>query len=146
MKSALTAILFFLVSGIAYSQFSVTSAVGYGLKVNSELDYNAFQSSISVSETYKIDKFKVGSIQLGVNDSTASFFVGVKTSYEAWKIDEDRDIEVSAATLTGFNGELLAGVGVFYNYKDMFIGLDNYFETKNKEYWGILNVGLYISR
>ena len=146
MKSIFFAILLTLaISNISYSQFRMTTSVGYGLKVNSRYDFELFQSSISVTPQYDIDKINVSAVIMAVNDSTAELFTGIKGGYQVWSEDTKR-LVISASALKGFEGKTLFGGGVSYTVDNTFVSADAYQENENKEFWAMLSAGVYILR
>lgn len=144
MKLILTAIFFFLAAN-AFSQFSLSSSVGYGVKVNSEFEYEIFQSSIQVTPQYQIDKFNIAIVGLSINDSSANVYGGLKTGYSVWKKD-NKQLALSLSALQGTEGKTLLGGGLSYEVDNTFISADFYNENKFKNFIANLSFGIYILR
>lgn len=141
--NALIVMLVLLTACNIQAQFSLSTAVGYGIKSNSSMDYTLFNSSIQVNPQYDIDKINISAIALAVNDSIADFYSGIKTGYQIWE-DGYKKLQISAAALAGFEGKLLTGGGVTYTVSNTFLNLDCYYEKKRMEFWTNLSVGIFV--
>ena len=132
-------LLVFLPS-ICFGQFSLTSSIGYGINVNSKGDYTLFQSSVTITPQWTIDKIVIGAVSNAVvTDSTTTLFNGIQLSYPVW-IEKEKSITIAGHSLLGFEGDMLNGGSISYNVGD--VGLDAVLsqEYNRKEFWGVLNL------
>lgn len=145
MKKGLTILFVFMFCNIAQSQFSVSAGMGYGIRINNNMDYDLFQSTVTVEPQYNLGKFKISAVALAVNDSTADFFTGIKPSYKIWETSAE-SFALSISAMQGLEGKQLLGGGITYEYTNMYVSGDAYHEVKNNQFIGNLSVGIYILR
>lgn len=146
MKKVIVILLMlFAVSNISNAQFELSGSIGYGVRVNNNLDYDLFTSVLSIEPQYDFGKFKLSAIALSINDSTADFFTGIKPSYTVYSAGNN-SISISLSALQGLEGKQLLGGGVIYSYINMFVSADAYHEKKNNQFIGNISVGYYLLR
>ena len=145
MKKALLLVLFFL-STSAFAQFDLSSSVGFGIEVNNKLDYQLFQTTVSVEPQYRIDKITL-SLQSEAmqNDSNTLFFTGLKAGYEFWN-QKNKSLQVTCHALLGTEGRKKLGGGLTYVVDNISLNLDLSQEYKAKTFIGILSVGYVLTR
>lgn len=134
-----------LISVNAFSQFSLSGALGYGIRINNTLEYDLFQSSVSVEPQYDFGKFKLSAVALSINDSIAEFYTGIKPSYQVYE-SGNHIFDISVSALQGLEGKQLLGGGITYGYLNMFVSADGYNEFQSKQFIGNMSVGYYFLR
>lgn len=134
-----------LISVNAFSQFSLSGSVGYGIRINNTFEYDLFQSSVTVEPQYDFGKFKLSAVALSINDSTADFYTGIKPSYQVYE-SGNHTFDVSVSALQGLEGKQLLGGGITYGYLNMFVSADGYNEFQSKQFIGNMSVGYYFLR
>ena len=144
LKNFLVVILA-LISVNAFAQFNVSAVVGYGIRINNNLEYDLFQSSVSVEPQYDFGKFKLSAVALSIYDSTADFYTGIKPSYQVYE-SGNHLFDLSVSALQGLEGKQLLGGGITYGYMNMYVSADAYNEFQNKQFIGNLSVGYYFLR
>ena len=134
MKTLLIAILLF-VSVNCYSQFSVVTLVGQGIKLNSEFDYSIYQTSIMLTPTYQIGKVTLSEINTSfITDSTTEFAIGISPAYILYDDTfEMKKFSISGVAMFGNYNKQYYGGGFGYETENMTIGLQYLYETKLKE-------------
>lgn len=145
LKGLLLALLFtVLVVSTSTAQFQVSATAGYGGKINKNLDYSLFQSTVTSELKCKIDKFAIIAQGMSINsDSTTEFFGGLKLSYDFWA-KKNKSLAVTAHGLVGEEGKKLSGLGLIYTVDRMSLNADVSQEYKNKELWFNLGIGYAI--
>ena len=145
MKKAILLVLFFL-STSAFAQFDLSSSVGFGIEVNNKLDYQLFQTTVSVEPQYRIDKITLSSQSEAMqNDSNTLFFTGLKAGYEFWQ-HERKSLQFTLHGLIGTEGRKKLGGGLVYSVDNISLNLDLSQEYKTKTFIGILSVGYILTR
>ena len=138
MKNLIVTIIMLLcVTSISNAQFSLSTSVGQGIKINEDFKYEQFQSTIDVVSAFAFGRFYIGLVALIVlTDSTFAFFLGVVPSYDVWKSEEvDRSIGVEASVLFGLFGETLLGLGGNFKSDGAIFGINASRELTNNEWW-----------
>lgn len=134
MKKLFT-VLIMLFAVNSYSQFSVSSSLGQGIKFNDEFDYTLYQSTISVQAGFTFDKFILNSISTSVlTDSVTSYYAGIQPGYEFWT-DENKSMSINGLIMLGTAGNRLAGLGFGYTNDNIKIGINAMRELNLKETW-----------
>ena len=145
MKKAILLVLFFL-STSAFAQFDLSSSVGFGIEVNNKLDYQLFQTTVTVEPQYKIDKITLSAQSEAMqNDSNTLFFSGIKFGYQFWNKD-NKSLQLTAHGLIGTEGRKKLGGGLVYSVDNISLNLDLSQEYKAKTFIGILSVGYILTR
>lgn len=141
MKTIIIAILMLIVVSEARSQFGLTTSAGYGISVNSKLEYSLFQSVITVTPRYQFGDLIVGGQSNAVkSDSNTTMFNGATAFWKAYKFDPERSVSVSGHYLIGFEGDFVWGGGVSYDSGP--VGFDVTFsqEYNRREFWCVAGV------
>ena len=145
MKNAILVILLFI-SSISFAQFDLSSSVGFGIEINKQLDYQLFQTTVTIEPQYKIDKITLSSQSEAMqNDSNTLFYTGLKAGYEFWN-KENKSLQVTGHALIGTEGRKKLGGGLTYVVDNISLNLDLSQEYKAKTFVGILSVGFYLTR
>lgn len=144
MKTLLVVVLL-LITNSVFAQFQLSGAVGYGIRVNNEQDYDLFQSSVTVEPQYDFGKLKVSAVALAINDVSADFYAGIRPAYEVYNTEE-MSFSISVSALQGLEGKSLLGGGLVYDYMNMFVNADAYHEPKLNQFIGNLSFGVYLLR
>ena len=145
MKKAILLVLLFL-STSAFAQFDLSSSVGFGIEVNNKLDYQLFQTTVTIEPQYRIDKITLSSQSEAMqNDSNTLFYSGLKVGYEFWN-KENKSLQVTGHALIGTEGRKKLGGGLTYVVDNISLNLDLSQEYKAKTFVGILSVGFYLTR
>jgi len=146
MRKVIIAILF-LISTSAFAQFSLSTAVGFGAKINSQYDYSLYQTSITLDPQYTIDKVTIYTEGLSViSDSSTKLFTGLKVDYAFWdwKGESNKKLSANVHALIGEAGSKLFGGGINYTVGNIYVGFDASQEYLNKELWLNLSVGYFL--
>ena len=145
MKNAILVILLFI-SSISFAQFDLSSSVGFGIEINKQLDYQLFQTTVTIEPQYKIDKITLSSQSEAMqNDSNTLFFSGLKVGYQFWQ-QREKSLQVTGHALLGTEGRKKLGGGLTYVVDNISLNLDLSQEYKAKTFVGILSVGFYLAR
>jgi len=133
----LTAIIL-LIATTTQAQFSLSTSAGYGISVNSNLEYTLFQSVITITPKYKFNNLIIGVQSNAVNsDSATTMFNGLNASYIAKQFGPDKSLSLSAHFLLGFEGDMLTGAGLSYDWKQVGFDLSVSQEYNRRELWVI---------
>lgn len=117
MKSLLTAILLLITSFTFAQEIQVSSAIGYGISINSQApyDYTLFQSAIIVTPKLVYERFEVGGQSIATtSDSTTTMFNGAYARGLVWK-QGNKSLSIGGHYLLGFEGDVLWGGSVSYD-------------------------------
>lgn len=145
MKKALLLVLFFITSS-AFAQFNLSSSVGFGIEVNSKLDYQLFQTTVAIQPQFTIDKITLSSQSEAMqNDSNTLFFTGLKVGYKVWEL-KGKSLQLTAHGLLGTEGRKKLGGGLVYSVDNISLNLDLSQEYKAKTFVGILSVGYLLTK
>lgn len=145
MKNAILVILLFI-SSVSFGQFNLSSAVGFGIEVNSKLEYDLFQSTVTVEPGFQIDKFSIGSQSIALrSDSATKFFTGIKAGYNFWN-EKNKSLSISLHGLLGTAGNKLIGGGLSYKVDDISLNADFSQEYLHKTFIGVLSVGYLLTK
>ena len=147
MRKVIIAILVML-SSSAFAQFNLSSGIGYGIQVNSKLDYTLFQTTVSVEPQFQFDKFSLVSQSLAmISDSASNFYTGLKAGYRVWQnINEDEQFTVSGHALLGSEGRKLLGGGVAYKIENIELNIDCSQEYLSKSFISVLSLNYNLQR
>lgn len=140
-------IAFTLTTLVANAQFSLSTAIGYGMKINSHYDYSLYQTAVTLDPQYTIDKVTIYTEGLSViSDSSTKLFSGLKVDYAFWNIKSEANKKLSANVhaLLGEAGTKLFGGGINYTVDNVYVGFDASQEYLNKELWLNLSVGYFL--
>lgn len=147
MKNLILAIILFAGFSTLQAQFSLSSSVGFGAKINSQYDYSLYQTSITLDPQYTIDKVTIYTEGLSViSDSSTKLFTGLKVDYAFWdwKGESNKKLSANVHALLGEAGSKLLGGGINYTVGNIYVGLDASQEYLNKELWLNLSVGYFL--
>lgn len=145
MKTALT-VIFLFISSLSFAQFNLSSSVGFGIEVNSKLDYQLFQTTVAIQPQFTIDKITLSSQSEAMqNDSNTLFFTGLKAGYEFWR-EKNKSLQFTVHGLLGTEGRKKLGGGLVYTVGDVSLNLDLSQEYKAKTFIGILSVGYVLTK
>ncbi len=133
MKKLIFTLLFFIYVIPAKSQFSINSFVGQGVKINNDLDYSIYQTSINIPLTYDFGKLKVSEINTSfITDSTTEYAIGFSPAYEVWRQNK-KGIDINAMVMAGNYQKFYYGGGVNYLNDNLILGIQYLYESKFKE-------------
>lgn len=123
------------------AQLQLSGTVGYGAKINKNLDYSLYQSTVTSNLQQKIDRFSIIAQGMTINsDSTIDFYGGLKLSYDFWA-KKNKSLAITAHGLIGEEGKKLSGLGLIYTVDRVSLNADVSQEYKNKELFINLGIG-----
>lgn len=131
LKFILFISLLITASSLQAQDFSLRTLLGYGIEVNSRLDYTVYQSSVTVEPRLRIDNIEFSSINTSLqSDSSVSYWTGLQVGYFPWQ-QKDKAVEVLMQGLISNGDKKLLGVGIEYTTKEIILKVTAAKEFKN---------------
>lgn len=129
MKKIIAVILFTLVTSFAYGQFELKTGIGMGLEVRPDFSTDIYQTTMSATQQYKIDKVIVYGLEKALmGDSSTTGFLGTGLGYLFPVEGTDKHVVVSAQYYFGTDNSNLWGGEIGYGTGLIEINLAGYYK------------------
>lgn len=152
MKTLIALISLLVVINSASAQFNVAALYGFGVEINSNLDYELYQTSITAVPQFQFGKFYAANQTTSlISDVSTRFFSGLKLGYEFYSKTDDlgkKDYSINGTVhgLIGTEGSKLTGAGVQFRSEHVSLDLQISQEYKKKSAVLTLSLGYFLMK